>query len=309
MRKFVFRFIINLITPLLLIYIICILTFFIFLPKISSYDNIDEFNLNPNHKIIFIGSSNLSYNYNYDAIKNAFPKYDIYLIGKDAHQGIGISLLTLKNLKTTDNDILFFALPHSHYLPKYLVPFGNKYVKNLHSQELLLEYRYVIFAYTNIFQITKSLFYQIIKPVSLNKPIFPLRIVNTNNAEKHKSQIRKSTEEFKQWYSVDIRDPNTYYLNWLKHNLSGLNGNKLFWYTPLMQNQFQLNQKFIPKTESTFYFLNSFSESIYTSELFYDKRYHLNEKGRRINTRKVITQLKKITNEPTGTLKPTTRGL
>ena len=249
-------------------------------------------------RIILVGSSNLSFNYNYKRINNEFKDFDIIGCGLNEPSGFYATLNKLKQLKPTEQDIIIFCLPYSSYDSEKLIPFNNT-AKQAFTVDMLKE----CFKDFPI-ESTKSALISI-KLSGVQKLIQQVGFSNNNQKEKISFSVKTSkdslylncwTNEDPNWFFINSPEFKIDHITKLHQYINNQFKSKVFYrYPVLSKDLYLINPEKMEYMGNNMLFINSFESSVYEHKFFFNQFYHLNNCGRELNTRKFISEIKQIT--------------
>src|SRR5690606_1496340 len=123
MKKFISR-IVMFLAAFLVYKFILTLYFYLSLPEKIDYTfSGKQLKRKPN--LVFIGASNIEYNYNYERLAETFKSYNIITCHYTEPSGIFVTIEKSKSLGLGEKDIAVLCLPHSFYEPAKFLPLNR----------------------------------------------------------------------------------------------------------------------------------------------------------------------------------------
>jgi hypothetical protein len=240
-------------------------------------------------KIVFIGASNLMFNYDFAAIEKSFPDYKVFSCTHYEPCGIQVLLNNLTRLKNRNKSILVLDLPYTFYTANKFIPVESEEFLSLYSKSSLYHLLDIHFFLKQSIKVPYSLIgnmYHLYENKGNIDPIFyPAKNCQSKNNFRN---INSNTKDF--FVKADEIERN--YLEFLHKEIRKLGFKRYYFvFPPILQNNFQIEKQELKLLESKFNFINDFNESIYPIDCFFDKCHHLNYLGRNLCTQQIIRKL------------------
>jgi len=271
------------------------LSVFAFLPEFVKVSH-EGYKDNGKPNIILIGASNLYYNYDYQMLRKGLNAYNITSFNNSASKGGFFILDELAHLNLRERDIMVFCLPHSFYESEEYLP-----LKHLISSDVIPKKTVLNALKANLLLSLKSfLEISIMDVIELYQPVPSAAEVVDLDASRNKLTSHHNDSLFEACWSSDENnftiksqhfEPD-YIHSFCNYIYSNFPCKVVFRFPPVREDDFNINKERLEYLESSHQFLNKFTESIYTTELFFDQWYHLNKCGREESTKKMIKELK-----------------
>jgi hypothetical protein len=240
--------------------------------------------------ILIVGASNIGYNYDFQMLKSELPHCNIITCSLLEPYGVGLLLENLERLDKKNKIIAIWDLPYTFYEKQKYLPLESnsfisqytlKSVKELFSQSyssksvLLLPFS-VIHNY-NYFHSLQ------IDPIS----------ENSESANSGSININKNEKDFiVQSYEFDKG-----YIDYLLKQIDLLRFRaNYFWRPAILDHGNKINYDREIYLDKKIKYLLSRRESQYSLKFFFDKRHHLNQNGKKNNTRLLIAKIKRKIN-------------
>lgn len=248
-------------------------------------------------KIILVGSSNLDFNYDYGFLDKIFVDYDVVGCNLNEPSGLYPTLYKLRRLNPQKDDILIFCLPHSHYEPTKFIPLGSSGKKGYTTEMLTEGFKEfpMKFAESIIDIKTTDTFNLLGENASYDARDDSNQFDTEMEADAY-SDFREckkldgnfdiSSSGFDEEYLIELH-------NYLQDTFPS---QILFRFPAVKEFEFAVDKKRLEFLSANFEFLNSFEESVYSDEFWYNQWYHLNYCGRETNTGKLIGELNEYLN-------------
>ncbi len=248
--------------------------------------------------VFFVGSSNLDFNIDYDRLKTKFSGYNFIGCNYSASSGQFLILQKLKELGPTKKDVIIIASPHGHYEMNNFLPMDDPRVLIKLSNDRMRQ----AFKFNALLTLRSWLK---ISPLDL-----PLIFKQSNKAKNRK----KTNEVINSYIQVDHTAANyknckplendrfkvvslgldEFYIDQSAKSMKDFFPGKVYyWFPPIHEGLYEIDTNRINKLNESedHLFLNSFNESIYPKEYWFNQWYHLNQCGRDKNTALLIEKL------------------
>ncbi|WP_434037408.1 hypothetical protein [Formosa sp. 4Alg 33] len=274
-----------------------LITFILLIPTFTNQSSNDFYGVDSNkHKIILVGSSNLEHNIDYPLLNKTFENYDVIGCNLNAPSGLFATLNKLKQLNPSDQDIIILCLPHSLYESEFLLPLKSNQKIGFNLDMVLKSfYNFPIPSLQSFFTLNINDVYDIgtkrgyLKPSNENNlntfspsPKMQGSKDYLNCSINNEDMFFITNDTFEQGF---LRKINTYIA-------SEFNSKIFYRYPAIRENNFDINKFRLQYLNEEFEFINSFKNSIYTENYWYNQWYHLNACGRDLNTEKLILEIK-----------------
>ncbi len=264
-------------------------------------------------KIILVGASNITFNYNYEYLSKRFPGYNIIGCHYSAPSGPFVTINKLKLLKPDEKDILIFDFPHSFYEPSNFFPINDAMTVSRTSKSAMRNAFLFnpVYAARSFFRLNFKDFYHVYTKIWLKRAdpykewvyTTPSRdsLYNacwTNDSTKIKDVHYNPSVNFHIVSAGFDKDYITSLYSSIKKNFTS---RIFFHFPPLRKGDFDVDMKRITFLEKELPFLNSFQSSIYDTQYMYNQWYHLNKCGTNLSSIDLEKKLDKIIQHPANT--------
>lgn len=251
------------------------------------------------NKIVLVGSSNLTFNFDYIELNKTFENYDV--IGSHYPLTVGfLPLMTkVKKLNISSDDIVVFCLPFHLYEKEVFINFYEKHPQKVMSRELIID----------------ALKYNTTQTLSAMIQLDPIGYYRFFNKEKENYALADTLITFNLernflmkkggYLECEIKNDGEFMVSSLGFDSDYLNsffksaqnelGCKVYFRFPaIRRGYFEIDKGKLNFMENSNYYINKFESSVYDSAFFFNHRYHLNKCGAEINTSNLIDELKPI---------------
>lgn len=236
-------------------------------------------------RMILVGSSNLSFNYDYQAIDAHFNQYDVVGCNMEEPNGLFATIRKLKQLNLSKNDLVVLCLPHSHYEKDKFLPvkvrskqgFSKALIKEAFTQFPYLSSR--AFLAISPLELPDARYQHFLPEADSTAFFLPIPVNHTDPT--YQSCWTNKEDKFQiQSLGFDRGHLKTIQ-KWL---LQDLGCKVLFRFPALRDGQYNIQQERIAYLNEHFPFINKFENSVYDHNLWYNQWYHLNLCGKERST-------------------------
>lgn len=244
-------------------------------------------------KIIMVGSSNLSFNYDYVTLNETFSNYSVIGCGLNEPSGFYATVHKLKKLKIEQGDILIFCLPHSFYEEDKLIPLSSK--KKQGFSVSMLKDCFVDFPLQtmgSLLAISPKDAYNL--ALESDRP-FPKKNevtfekIPSSHADSLYRSCRINNED--KFHIRSTSFEKEFMLMQYQYLKESFKGKIVFRFPPIKEKDYDISPERLAFLENNFPFINSFDSSIYGEGNWFNQWYHLNKCGQELNTQKLISEL------------------
>jgi hypothetical protein len=244
-------------------------------------------------KIIILGASNVTFNFDFSKLEQSFPQYNIVGCHYSAPSGFFVALDKLQYLKPSKDDIIILELPHSYYESSTFLPINElKTIHRITKKTILSSFGFnPILASRAFFRINIKDMYNIIKvlanvnksPQAITRFFLPTRDAQYNKCWTNSENTFTITSTgFEINYIQDLH----------KSLIKKIEGKVFYRFPALLENDYYINNKRLNYLENNLPFLNSLESSVYERKYMYNQWYHLNKCGAEVNTKLLAAEIK-----------------
>ena len=261
--------------------------------SISAHSSINFIgqNIEGKNRIVIVGSSNISHNYDYKLLNENYKDYNVILCSLSEPNGFFANIYSLKKLNLTEKDIVIFSFPHTFYEKAKFMPF-NKIISSRLSQELINDA--VLYAPNETLRsfMAFDLFDAVTVLKNSGAAISPeVKFIDELSIETD-SLYNKCWVSPKNRFHVYSTTFERQYIIKLDQIIKQYVPGKLYYRFPaIRKGQYIINKDRLNFLSENYSYINTTETSVYKDEYWFDKWYHLNKCGREISTSKLIKEL------------------
>jgi hypothetical protein len=255
-------------------------------------------------RIIFAGASNLIYNFDYDRIEERFPGFTVTGGLFTEPSGVFVIIDKIKEMKPAPDDIIIMCLPHSLYQSVQFMQLNDTLTLRVATRKTLIEALrfnpiYTLRSIANIDVRHVPGIAKWIKGSKRSQRKTP-KAVPGHSPDKFGGG-QKDPLFLECWtnpsdvFHVGSNDFDRRYLASLFKSIHGyISCRVMFRFPAVQRDNFSLNMDRIRYLQENQRFLNTFEESQFSREYWFNQWYHLNRCGRDLNTEMLIKELEDL---------------